>query len=82
MKKNSAQLKDTSKDTLYELPLTKTNYLLILGGIAVIVLGLFILSIDDFVDAQHFSTSLYVAPLVIMAGFVAIIFAIMFRSKA
>ena len=81
MKKTSPLSNEDKGASQEQLPLTRTNYFLILGGIAIIVLGLFILAIDDFVDAQQFSVSLYIAPLVILGGFVEIIFAIMYRQK-
>ncbi len=63
------------------LPFTKKNYQLLILGIVIIAVGFILLSLDGFVDASKFSISLYIAPLVIVGGFVEIIFAIMYREK-
>lgn len=63
------------------LPFTRTNYLLFIGAVLVIAFGFFLMSLDGFVDATQFSISLYVAPVVVVAGFIGIIFAIMYRTK-
>lgn len=68
--------------TPVELPFTRQNYLLLLIGIGIIALGFLLMSLDDFVDATEFSVSLYIAPIVVVAGFVEIIYAIMYRPKA
>lgn len=64
------------------MPFTRMNYILLLAGIAVIVIGFFIMAQDEFVDATKFSMSLHVAPVVVVAGFVEVIFAIMYRPKS
>ncbi|GAB4402679.1 MAG: hypothetical protein OHK0039_00980 [Bacteroidia bacterium] len=62
-----------------QLPFTRMNYILLLVGVAIIAFGFFLMSLDEFVDAQQFSVSLYIAPVVVVAGFVEVIFAIMYR---
>ncbi|MEM6628968.1 MAG: DUF3098 domain-containing protein [Bacteroidota bacterium] len=64
------------------LPFTKQNYILLAIGVAIIILGFFLMSLDDFVDATKFSISLYIAPIVVIAGFAEIIYAIMYRPKS
>lgn len=64
------------------MPFTRMNYILLLAGIAIIVVGFFIMAQDEFVDATKFSMSLHVAPVVVVAGFVEVIFAIMYRPKS
>ncbi|MDP5172104.1 MAG: DUF3098 domain-containing protein [Bacteroidia bacterium] len=63
------------------LPFTRTNYLLLLAGIGVIVLGFILMVTDSFVDATQFSVPLHIAPWLVIGGFVEIIFAIMYRPK-
>ena len=63
------------------LPFTRKNYLLLMLGIAIIALGFFLMSLEPFIDATEFSIALYVAPIVVVGGFVEIIFAIMYREK-
>lgn len=77
----ASRLKTTKDEVPIELPFTRTNYLLLLLGIALIGLGFFLMSLDDFVDATQFSISLWVAPIVVMAGFLEVIYAIMYKSK-
>ncbi len=62
------------------LPFGRMNYILLVIGIAVIAFGFLLMSLDDFVDATQFSISLYVAPFVVVAGFVEIIYAILYKS--
>ena len=63
------------------MPFSRKNYILLIIGVLIIMFGFFLLSLDGFVDAQKFSVSLYIAPFVIVGGFVEIIFAIMYREK-
>ncbi|MEL6590463.1 MAG: DUF3098 domain-containing protein [Bacteroidota bacterium] len=62
------------------LPFGRMNYILLIIGIAIIGLGFLLMSMDDFVDATQFSVSLYIAPFVVVGGFVEIIYAIMYRA--
>ena len=79
---NRARKSRAKKAAEEVLPFGKMNYILLLIGIAVIGLGFFLLSLDDFVDATEFSISLYIAPIVIVAGFIEIIYAIMYKDKS
>lgn len=65
-----------------ELPFTRMNYILLIIGIAIILTGFMLMSSDTFVDATEFSVALHVAPWLVVGGFVEVIFAIMYRSKA
>jgi len=62
------------------LPFGRMNYILLVIGIAIIGFGFLLMSMDDFVDATQFSVSLYIAPFVVVAGFVEIIYAIMYKA--
>jgi|GEM_PF-631678 len=64
-----------------EMPFSKMNYILLVAGILTIGLGFFLMSLEDFVDASQFSIALYIAPIVVVGGFVEIIFAIMYTPK-
>lgn len=64
-----------------ELPFTRKNYMLLLIGVGMIAVGFFLMSLDDFVDASKFSISLYIAPPIVVAGFLEIIYAIMYKDK-
>ena len=74
----------TSKnaDTPASLPFGRMNYILLLAGVLIIGFGFILMSMDDFVDATQFSVSLYIAPIVVVAGFLEIIYAIMYKSKS
>ena len=63
-----------------EMPFNRTNYILLAIGVAIIALGFYLMSLDEFVDATEFSISLHVAPVIVVAGFAEVIFAI--RNKA
>jgi hypothetical protein len=77
----SPRTKAPKDEVPLELPFTRTNYLLLLLGIGLIGLGFYLMSLDDFIDATKFSISLWVAPIVVMAGFLEIIYAIMYKPK-
>jgi len=64
------------------LPFTKTNYILLIIGIVVILAGFVLMSTGEFVDATEFSVALYIAPIMVVGGFAEIIYAIMYRSDA
>lgn len=66
--------------------LGKTNFVLIAIGVAIIILGLLLMtgpsSTETHFEADIFSTRrVVVAPFVCFVGFVFMIFAIMFRPK-
>lgn len=63
-----------------ELPFQRMNYILLLVGVAIIGLG-FILMRGPFVDSKTFSVPLHVAPLLVIAGFIEVVFAIMYVPK-
>ena len=62
------------------MPFGKKNYILLIVGIAVIFFGYFLMTIEDFIDATKFSLALYVAPPVIILGFIVCIYSIMVKS--
>ena len=55
-----------------------TNYLLMLAGVVAVVFGYAIMRIENEVDGF---ISLYVAPLLILGGYLEIIYAILWRPK-
>ncbi|MEL6131773.1 MAG: DUF3098 domain-containing protein [Bacteroidota bacterium] len=63
------------------MPFGRMNYILMIVGVLIISLGFYLMSLDDFVDANEFSISLYIAPPIVIAGFLEIIYAIMYRPK-
>jgi len=56
----------------------RTNYLLLILGVALVVVGYVIMRMENEVDGF---ISLYVAPLMILGGYLEIIWAIMWRPK-
>jgi hypothetical protein len=68
-------------DAPVQLPFGRMNYILLLIGIGIIALGFILMSQDPFVDAREFSISLYVAPPIVVLGFLEVIFAIMYKPK-
>lgn len=66
--------------------LDKTNFILIALGVAIIIVGLLLMtgpsSTETHFEPDIFSTRrIVIAPLVCFAGFVFMIFAIMFKPK-
>lgn len=64
-----------------QLPLKNLNILIILGGLALIILGYVLMGTEKFIDAKEFSLSLYVSPPLIIIGHVIIVWGIIFRGK-
>lgn len=77
----TATASSKSQDVEVQMPFGRMNYILLLIGVAVIAFGFILMSMDDFIDATKFSVSLYIAPVVVVAGFVWIIYAIMYKEK-
>ena len=67
-----------TKHWLSELPFSKTNYLLFIAGLFVIVLGYILMGSGELNSAQ----SLTVSPIVLLIGYLVIIpVAIMFKKS-
>ncbi len=56
----------------------KRNYLLMILGVVLVVFGYYIMRMENEVDGF---ISLYVAPLILLAGYLEIIYAILWRPK-
>ncbi|GAB5518307.1 MAG: hypothetical protein RhofKO_05580 [Rhodothermales bacterium] len=56
----------------------RRNYLLLLLGVALITFGYVIMRLDNQVESL---VSLYIAPLIILGGYLEIIYAILWRPK-
>lgn len=69
----------TKREALYELPLQKENYLFIGIGFAVILLGYLLIGVEREVDGF---LSLNVSPILIIGGFIWIIYAILYKPKS
>ncbi|MFN0200730.1 MAG: DUF3098 domain-containing protein [Bacteroidia bacterium] len=65
-----------------QLPFERMNYILLGVCALVIAFGFFLMSTDTFIDASQFSLSLHVAPVIVVAGFIGVIFAIMYTPKS
>jgi predicted lipid-binding transport protein (Tim44 family) len=64
-----------------KLPFGRQNYFIMLASIGVILVGYLLLRSDEFVDANQFSVPLYIAPWVLMLGYMGVIVGIMYRSR-
>ncbi len=69
----------TKENTAF--PLKKKNIGIITIGIIVILSGNILLAGEDFIDARNFSMALYVAPFVLLAGVIIILFGILYSPK-
>ena len=58
---------------------SKRNYMLLILGLAMIVVGYMMMRMENEVDGF---ISLYVAPLILLGGYLEIIYAIMWRPKS
>jgi hypothetical protein len=79
---SSSRRSATPNDQPVIMPFTRMNYLLMIGGVAIIALGFILMSFDPFIDATEFSISLYVAPPIVIFGFMSIIYAIMYKDPS
>lgn len=73
--------RSSQTETPAHLPFERMNYILLIVGVLIIGFGFFLMSLDGFVDATQFSVSLYIAPVVVVGGFIEIIYAIMYKPK-
>ncbi|MCI4666577.1 MAG: DUF3098 domain-containing protein [Bacteroidia bacterium] len=81
LSKENIRKQSTAPETTTVLPFGKMNYILLLVCVGLIVLGFFLMSLEKFIDATEFSIALYVAPPIVVAGFLGIIYAIMYKPK-
>lgn len=70
----------TTSHSNARLPFERMNYILLIIGIVMIALGFFLMR-GEYVDATKFSVPLYVAPVIVVAGFLEIVYAIMYTPK-
>jgi len=67
--------------------ITRINYLMIIAGFIVIIIGFALMSGGKSTDVNVFSEEIFsrrritIAPIVVLAGFIFEIFAIMYRPK-
>ena len=62
-------------------PFVQRNYILMGVGLLLLAIGYGLLYLQDFIDATKFSIALHVAPVVIIAGYVELIYAILARPR-
>jgi hypothetical protein len=63
-----------------KLAFTQTNYKLMLAGIAILIIGFFIMTLDKS-DYGFGFLGITLGPIVVMAGFIFEFFAIFYKSK-
>ena len=63
------------------LPFNKTNYIIMLIGILLIIIG-FIIMANDSEQYGFGFMGLTLGPIIVMAGFIVEFFAIVFKSKS
>ncbi|MEO0468767.1 MAG: DUF3098 domain-containing protein [Bacteroidota bacterium] len=79
--KSATRSKRNQPEEPVELPFSRMNYILLAVGIGIIGLGFLLMSMDPFIDSKQFSISLYIAPPVVVLGFIEVIYAIMYKPK-
>jgi len=63
-----------------KLAFKKTNYILMLSGIGVLIIGFFIMTLDK-EDYGFGFLGITLGPIVVMTGFIIEFFAIFYKSK-
>jgi|AACY02.2.fsa_nt_gi Protein of unknown function (DUF3098). len=76
----SAKIK-VSDPLMKTMPFDRKNYLFIIGGVLLVVLGYILLSGEEFVDATEFSIGLYVVPPIMLLGYLVIAFGILRKPE-
>jgi hypothetical protein len=72
----------TPAESAQQLPFTRQHYRLLLLGLGILVIGYILLGIEPFQDiTAGFSVALHIAPIVIIGGYVWIVYAIMAKRK-
>lgn len=79
MAKRPRQRKSSSNRNTPSMVFDRRNYLLLLLGVVVVVVGYVMMRVENQVQGV---ISLYVAPLLIMGGYLEIIYAILWRSDS
>ena len=78
----------TEKKPHMQFAFERKNYMILLGGIVLIILGFILLAGGGTKDPNQFSYELFstqrmvVAPIILMLGYVAIAVSIMYKEKA
>ena len=68
-------------DNKNKLAFKKENYILMLVGVAFLVVGFFIMTLDDSTHGFGF-LGLTLGPVIVMLGFIIEFFAIMYKPKS
>lgn len=63
-----------------QLPFKKKNIIYILIGVGLIVLGYLLMSTENFIDAEKFSLSLWVCPVLIIGGHIVVAYGIILKD--
>ena len=78
-KSRSASRRQKAPGRQTRMVFDRRNYILLLLGIALVVVGYVVMRIENEVDGF---VSLYIAPILILGGYVEIIYAILWRPPA
>jgi len=78
-RKRAPQQKGRKGRRSVQMVFTRTNYLLLLLGLAIVVVGYVIMRMENEVDGF---LSLYIAPVMILAGYLEIMYAIYYQPKS
>jgi hypothetical protein len=87
MEKNRKTTAAKTPDNDVKMPLSKRNYLLMLAGVGVIIIGFLLMAGGGSDDPTVFNVKMFsfrritLAPIVVIAGFAFEIFAILWRPK-
>ncbi|MDR1673255.1 MAG: DUF3098 domain-containing protein [Bacteroidales bacterium] len=82
-----SKAKPTVTNDAYDFPIGRKNYLYILAGVCILVVGFLLMTGGKSSDPNEFSSEIFsfrritLAPIVVVGGFVFIIWAIMKKPK-
>ena len=86
-KKGVAAKTGTKPEWAPGMPFTMTNYILMVAGVIILLIGYFTLSGGGSDDPSQFSDAIFnvrrlrVAPIILIVGFIVELFAIMYRPR-
>jgi hypothetical protein len=87
MKQNPKTAKPAPKKAVLEFPLQRKNFLILIGGVVIMLLGFLLMSGGGSADPNVFSEEIFssrritVAPIVVLLGFATVGFGIMYKPK-
>ncbi|MBX3101477.1 MAG: DUF3098 domain-containing protein [Bacteroidetes bacterium] len=71
----------TSPGSSFSLPFGKKNFVHLLIGIGILMVGYALMTDKEYKGAEEFSMALHVAPVIVLAGYAYLVYAILLKDK-